>query len=126
MIFGAFWLVGTDFFFEQGALGAIEEGTSTQQYNFPPPLQRMQGRGFPLRGRYTWQGRTPLAFQAAVGKWVRVGSSVQKVSLLNLTQMRKVALVRFLRRCQLRLRHEQEPLLIGIVCYGRKTFRKTF
>jgi len=106
-----------------GALGAIGEEISTQQ-KLSPPLQRMQGRGFPLRGRYTWQGGSPLAFQAAVGKWMRIGSSVQKVSPLNLKPMRKSRSSVSWDVASLRLAHGQEPHLIGIVCDGTKTFRE--
>ncbi len=56
-----------------------------RELNFPT-LAEDARVGLPAMRQVNLSGGIPLAFQAAVGKWVRVGSSVQKVSPLNLKQ----------------------------------------
>lgn len=51
-----------------------------------PTLAEDARAGLPATRQVNLAGGIPLAFQAAVGKWVRAGSSVQKVSPLNLKQ----------------------------------------
>jgi hypothetical protein len=51
-----------------------------------PILAEDARMGLPATRLVDLTGGIPLAFQAAVGKWVRAGSSVQKVFPLNLKQ----------------------------------------
>ncbi len=51
-----------------------------------PTLAEDARAGLPAMRQANLAGGSPLAFQVAVGKWIRVGRSVQKVSPLNLKQ----------------------------------------